>query len=330
MNETAIPAEAEDRPLRVFCGTAHLALGHAIAKWLDCELSPLRIRHFADGEIHLSCDGSVRGTDAYIIQPTCHPVNDNLIELLICIDALRRASASHITAVVPYFGYARQEKKDLPREPITARLVADLLERAGANRVMAMDLHAGAIQGFFDVPVDHLTAANVLAAALQESRSSNMVVVSPDEGGVKLARRYAVALSAPLAVVYGHDNTTGLGVPQVAGDVRGVKPVIVEDMITTGASVLRACDALLARGCERAITIVATHGVFVGSALERVCEREEVLRVFVTDTVPQPLADQCPKLQVVSVASLFGEAIYRAHRHESISSLFAMQSGAQA
>jgi ribose-phosphate pyrophosphokinase len=282
----------------------------------------MRIRQFADGEIHLRCEETVRGADAYVIQPTCFPVNDRLVELLICLDALRRASAFRITAVIPYFGYARQEKKDLPREPITAKLVADLLQHAGANRVMAMDLHADAIQGFFCVPVDHLTAANLLARELGRDLPSEAVVVSPDEGGVKKARRVAATLGARLAVAYHQDSAGGGTESYLAGDVEGRSPIVVEDMITTGRSVAGVCDLLLTHGCRPDIRVAATHAVLAGDALERLAARAEVVRIVVTDTIPVPQARRHPKLTIVSVAGLFSEAIRRANHNESISSLF--------
>jgi len=313
---------AASAPMRILAGTAHPDLGRRIAEPLQGRLSSMRVRHFADGEIYLSCDESVRGVDAYVVQPTCPPVDDSLIELLICIDALRRASARRITAVIPYFGYARQEKRDTLREPITARLVADLLECAGANRVMVMDLHSPAIQGFFRVPVDHLTAVNLLCSVLSETIRPGSVVVSPDEGGVKLARRYAQRLDLPLAVVYASESALDNGgAREVAGDVGGACPIIVEDMITTGSSVLAAVDALLAKGCAPSITVVATHNVMPDRTLVRLCERDEIQQVIVTDTVPQKFEKPYPKATVVSVAGIFSEAIGRIHEDESITGL---------
>jgi len=224
--------------------------------------------------------------------------------------------------VIPYFGYARQEKKDLPREPISARLVADLLEEAGANRVMVMDLHAGAIQGFFRIPVDHLTAAPMLARHIRRKPADRLVVVSPDEGGVKHARRFAELLNAPLAVVYAASTRQSDKPREVAGDVRDAVPVIVEDLVATGASVLRACDALMARGSRPEIIVVATHGLFVNDGWSRIAAREEIRRVIVTDTVPQVQQGNSDKLEVCSVAGVLAEAIRRAHMHRSISTLF--------
>lgn len=308
--------------LRLYWGTAHEDLGERIAEKLSCESARLPIRQFADGEFHLVSPHSVRGADVFVVQPTCPPVNDNLLQLLIAVDSLRRASAKRVTAVIPYFGYARQEKKDLPREPVSARLVADLLEEAGANRVMVMDLHAGAIQGFFRIPVDHLTAVPTLVRQIRQQPMERLVVVSPDEGGVKHARRFAELLDAPLAVVYAAATRRSEGPREVAGEVRDASPVIVEDLIATGTSVLRACDALLAKGSRPNITVVATHGLFVAGGWSRIAAREEIRRVIVTDTVPQPPRSVEEKLEVCSIAGLLAEAIRRAHTHRSISTLF--------
>ena len=310
-------------PIRVFSGTAHPELAQAIVSHLGIEGGKASIRHFSDGEIHVQFEESVRGADVYVVQPTCPVVDDNLMELMICLDALRRASVNRLTAVIPYYGYARQEKKDLPREPITAKLVADLLVKAGANRLMVMDLHAGAIQGFFNIPVDHLTAERVLVKHLEQEHVSDLVVVSPDEGRVKQARRIASALGAPLAVAYRGEDGCAEGVPlQLAGDVRNRAPLIVEDMITTGQSVLDACDTLVACGCRAEIRIACTHGVFAADAIERLTARDEIMEIVTTDTVPQARVKHLPKFTVLSIAHVFGEAIRRANGNVSISSLF--------
>ncbi len=310
-------------PIRVFSGTAHPALARAIVEHLGMETGKLTVRYFSDGEIHARFEESVRGADVYVVQPTCPPVDDHLVELMVCLDALRRASVHRLTAVIPYFGYARQEKKDLPREPITAKLVADLIVKAGANRLMVMDLHAGAIQGFFNIPVDHLTAEHVLAAHIAARKIADMVVVSPDEGRVKQARRIAGALKAPLAVVYRAEPECGSchGL-KLAGDVMNRAPIIVEDMVTSGQSVLDACDVLLEAGCLPSIRIVCTHAVLAGDAAGRLAARPEIAEVVVTDTVPHDHASLGPKFSVLSVANVFGEAIRRANRNLSISSLF--------
>ena len=313
--------------LKIFSGPGNPALSQSVADWLQVSLGQFHYTQFADGENYVRFEESVRGTDAYFIQPTCPPVDTNLVVLLEAIDALRRASAWRITPVIPYYGYARQEKKDAPREPITAKLVADILTTAGANRVMCLDLHADAIQGFFNIPVDHLTAINLFvdyfsrkwdAAAMQQ-----IVVVSPDEGRVKKVRKVVQALKAPLAVGYKHHPSHGeTEVTHLAGDVRGKIPVIVEDMITTGGSILQAVDALLAHGCKPEIHIAATHGIFARDAVERLCSRPEIASIVVTDSVPLAPEKRDAKITVLSVASMFGEAIHRASNDLSITSLF--------
>lgn len=309
--------------LKVFAGSAHPDLAKAVTEYLGIPLGQLEIRRFSDGETYVKFAESVRGADTYIIQPTSPPVDTHLMELLICMDALRRASAYRVTAVIPYYGYARQEKKDAPREPITAKLVADLLTAAGASRVMCMDLHAEAIQGFFNLPVDHLTAINLLSDYFRRHRPDNCVVVSPDEGRVKKTRRVVATLQAPLAVGYkhhpGHQETE---VTHLAGDVRDKTPIIIEDMITSGGSILEAVDSLLAAGCKPEIHVACTHGIFSGDAVKRLVARDEIAEIVVTDTVPLPAAKHHPKIKVLSVASLFGEAIHRANSDLSITSLF--------
>jgi len=308
--------------LKLFAGTANPQLAKAIADYLHLPLGDLKISRFSDGETYVKFNESVRGVDAFVIQPTSPPVDNNLVQLLILMDALRRASADRITAVISYYGYARQEKKDAPREPITAKMVADILTAAGANRIVTMDLHAEAIQGFFNIPVDHLTAVSVISQYIGDKNLANMVIVSPDEGRVKKVRQVTGRLNAPLAVGYkyrpGHQVSE---VTHLAGDVRDKVPIIVEDMITTGGSVNECVDALLKHGCKPEIYIAATHGVLTGPAFERLA-RPEIKEVIITDTIPLP--DNCSlgKLKVLSVASLFGEAIRRVHEDLSITSLF--------
>lgn len=309
--------------LKLFAGTGNPELAQAVAEWLQLPLGMLKISHFADGETYVKFEESVRGTDVYVLQPTCPPVDANVMELLICLDALRRASAARITAVIPYYGYARQEKKDAPREPITAKLIADLITSAGASRVMCMDLHADAIQGFFNLPVDHLTAINLLSDYFVKKKLDDIVVVSPDEGRVKKTRKVMAALNAPLAVGYKHHP--GLGVTQVthlAGDVKGKTPIIIEDMITTGGSIIEAVDALLAHGCKPEIYVACTHGILAGGAVERLTSRPEIAEIVTTDTVPLPADQRHKKIKILSVAALFGEAIHRANNDLSITSLF--------
>ncbi len=312
-----------DHEIKLFAGSGNPKLAASIAECLQLPLGNLKLTTFADGEKYIKFEESVRGADAYVIQPTCPPVDNNLVELLLCLDALRRASAWRITAVIPYYGYARQEKKDKPREPIAAKLVADIVSAAGANRVMCMDLHAEAIQGFFNLPVDHLTAINLLSDYFAKKNLKDIVVVSPDEGRVKKSRKVVSALNAPLAVGYKHHP--GLEVTEVthlAGDVQDKIPIIIEDMITSGGSMVEAVDALLAHGCRPEIYIACTHGIFARDAVERLTSRPEIAEIVTTDTVPLPPEKRHPKIRCLSVASLFGEAIYRANNDLSITSLF--------
>src|SRR5579871_4447843 len=314
---------AVEHELKFFAGPGNPALAQSVADWLGVPLGKMLYTQFPDGENYVRFEESVRGADAYIFQPTCPPADTNLVVLLEAIDALRRASTWRITPVLSYYGYARQEKKDAPREPITAKLVADIITAAGANRVMCMDLHADAIQGFFNLPVDHLTAINLLSDYFLARNLENIVVVSPDEGRVKKSRKVVAALNAPLAVGYkhhpGHEITE---VTHLAGDVQGKTPIIVEDMITSGGSMIEAVDSLLAHGCNPEIYIACTHGVFAGNAVERLTSRPEIAEIVTTDTIPLPPEKRHPKIKCLSVASLFGEAIHRANNDLSITSLF--------
>lgn len=324
--ETPASSASGQHELKVFAGPGNPHLGLAVADWLNIPLGRMHYSQFADGENYVRFEESVRGVDAYIIQPTCPPVDTNLVVLFEAIDALRRASAWRITPVIPYYGYARQEKKDAPREPITAKLIADLLVAAGSNRVMCLDLHADAIQGFFNIPVDHLTAINMFteyfSRKMQEGMD-NIVVVSPDEGRVKKVRQVVQKLQTPLAVGYKHHPGHMVSeVTHLAGDVRGKIPVIIEDMITTGGSIIQAVDALLAAGCAPQIYIAATHGILARNAVERLCSRPEIAEIIITDSVPLPPEKQHPKIKVLSVAAMFGEAIHRANNDMSITSLF--------
>ncbi len=306
----------------VFAGTAHPDLGRRIAYELDVPLGHVEIDRFHDGEVYIRFEDTVRGKDVFLIQPTGPPVDVNLMELLVMIDALKRASAGRITAVIPYYGYARQEKKDQPREPITAKLVADILTTAGASRVMVMDLHAPAIQGFFNIPVDHLTAQNLISSRVQQKGLTDFVVVSPDEGMAKKARRVANVLGMPLAVGYKfHPEHKATRVTHLAGDVKGKTCLIVEDMISTGGSMMAAVDMLLEHGANPDIHIAASHGLFTDKAVERL-SRPEVAEVLVTNSLPQDGASGLASLQVLDVSPLFAEAILRVHKNESISGLF--------
>ncbi|MEN6372584.1 MAG: ribose-phosphate pyrophosphokinase [Armatimonadota bacterium] len=307
--------------LKLFAGTANRPLAEKISEYLGSPLGDLTISRFTDGECYVKFKESVRGVDAFVIQPTCPPVDTNLVELLILVDALRRASAASVTAVVPYYGYARQEKKDAPREPITAKLIADILTAAGANRIVTMDLHASAIQGFFNIPVDHLTAVPAIANYFKEKKLDNTVIVSTDEGRVKTVRQVSSRLKAPIAVGYKfHPEHQQTEMTHLAGDVKGKTPIIVEDIITTGGSITECVDALLAHGCNPEIYIAATHGVLTGPAFERL-SRPEIKEVVITDTLPKP-EGKLDSLKVLSVAPLFAEVIRRVHEDESITSLF--------
>ncbi|MEN6519556.1 MAG: ribose-phosphate pyrophosphokinase [Armatimonadota bacterium] len=307
--------------LKLFAGTGNRPLAEKISEYLGSPLGDLTISRFTDGECYVKFKESVRGVDAFVIQPTCPPVDTNLVELLILIDALRRASAASVNAVVPYYGYARQEKKDAPREPITAKLIADILTAAGANRIVTMDLHASAIQGFFNIPVDHMTAVPAIASYFKEKNLDNTVIVSTDEGRVKTVRQVSSRLKAPIAVGYKfHPEHQQTEMTHLAGDVKGKTPIIVEDIITTGGSITECVDALLAHGCNPEIYIAATHGVLTGPAFERL-NRPEIKEVVITDTLPRP-EGKLDSLKVLSVAPLFAEAIRRVHEEESITSLF--------
>lgn len=310
------------RELKIFSGSANITLAKGIAEYLKTDLGVLRTRRFADGELYVKFEESVRGGDVFLIQPTCPPVDLHLVELLVVLDALRRASAERITAVIPYYGYARQEKKERPREPITAKLIADLIKTAGADRVITMDLHSEAIQGFFDVPVDHLTAIPMLSNVIRDIGPENIVVVSPDEGRVKKARMVANRLGATLAVSYKfHPAANEAEVTHIAGDVKGKVPIIVEDMIATGSSIRECVNILLEHGALPEIYVACTHGLFIGNARENLV-RPEIRKIIVTDTVPIPPERALDNVEVVSVAPLFGEAIVRLRENRSISSLF--------
>lgn len=311
--------------LRIFSGSANPEFATLVADNLGIQLGNSQITRFSDGEIKVQFNESVRGNDVYIVQPTCPPVNENLMELFIMIDALKRASARKITAVIPYYGYACQEKKDHSREPITARLVANFLERAGIDRVITIDLHAGAIQGFFDVPVDHLTAVPLFASYFKQKQILNPVFVSADEGRAKHVRQVSSRVGAPLAVGYKfHPDTMVSDLTHLAGDVKGKTPVIIEDMIRTGGSLVECVKSLLKNGCNPEIYIAATHGVFTNSSFEKL-SIPEIKEVVVTDTIPLQLQNgvEIPtKFKVLSVSIIFAEAIRRIHNNESISLLY--------
>ena len=277
---------------------------------------------FSEGEIRVKINENVRGKDVFIIQPTCPPTNENLMELLIMMDALRRASAHRITAVIPYFGYARQDRKDQPRVPITAKLVANLLTVAGANRILTMDLHAGQIQGFFDIPVDHLFSVGVLVDYFSKMNIKDLVVVSPDVGSIKMARAYAKRVSADLAIIdkrrVSPEKAEAI---HIMGEVEGKNVIIVDDMIATGSSLIEAVEALK-KAKAKAIYAAIAHGILSGPAIQRIEECKGLEKLLITDSVPLPEDKKHPKIEVLSVASLLAEAIKRIHNEESVSCLF--------
>ncbi len=308
----------------ILSGNANRPLAQKICEKLGKTLGECDVRRFSDGEVFVEIRENVRGRDVYIIQPTCRPVNDTLMELLIMIDALKRASAKEITAVVPYYGYGRQDRKVAPRTPITAKLAADLLVAAGATRVVSMDLHAGQIQGFFDIPFDNLFSQPVLLEHLKERMKGvgELVIVSPDAGGVERARSYAKRLDAGVAMI--DKRRTGPNVAKamnIVGDVSGKTAIILDDMFDTAGTLIEAAQAVLAHGATR-VFAAATHGVLSGPAIERI-ETSPIEAVIVTDTIPLcEDAKKCSKITQLSVADLLAEAIYRIHNYDSVSSLF--------
>ena len=304
-------------------GNAHPELAEAIASFLETPLGKAKITRFSDGESFCEIGENVRGVDAFVIQPTCSPVNDTVMELCIMCDALRRASASSITAVIPYYGYARQDRKVAPRTPITSKLVADLLVAAGVTRVVSMDLHAGQIQGFFNIPFDHLFAMPVMLEELRKTHDSSAVFVSPDAGGVERARAFSKRLNASLAIIDKRRERANVAeVMNLIGDVKGRDCIIVDDMIDTAGTLEGAARALAERGAK-SIVACASHGVLSGPAVQRI-SRSPLSSVVVTDTIPLSAeAKACEKIRQVSIARLLGEAIKRIQMADSVSSLFA-------
>lgn len=311
-----------DREPTIFSGNACPRLATAIAEHLGLKLGDIYVGNFADGEVQCQLRENVRGQDVFIIQSACRPVNRNLMELLIMIDAAKRASAGRITAVVPYFGYARQDKKVTPRVPITAKLVADMITVAGADRMVSMDLHAGQIQGFFNIPVDHLFAAPIAVDLIKSLGLDKLVIVSPDAGGVERARANAKRLNADLAIIdKRRSEPNKVEAMNVIGRVRDRTAVIYDDIVDTAGTLMEAVDALYDQGAA-GVYAFATHPVLSGKACERV-ENGRIEKVFVTDTIPlRSVATNCPKIEVHSVAALFGDAIRSIHEETSISSLF--------
>jgi ribose-phosphate pyrophosphokinase len=323
--------------LKVFSGRAHPALAEEICARMGIGLGRVTLYSFSDGENYVQIEENVRGADVFVIQPTCPPVNDHLMELLIMLDAFKRSSARRITAVLPYYGYARQDRKDKPRVPITSKLVADLITAAGADRVLTVDLHASQIQGFFDIPVDHLFAAPVLVGHLRALGLEDVTIVSPDAGGVERARAYAKRLGAQLAIVdkrrvaiedAAHDPNkpkprSQAEVMNIIGDVEDRNVFIVDDIIDTAGTLIHTAQALLAKGAK-SISAAATHAVLSGPAIDRI-NKSQLQQVIATNSMPTTDKEQdCPRLKALSIAELLAEAIKRIHSEDSVSSLFEM------
>lgn len=309
--------------LKLFSGSAHPQLAREIADHLGVPLGQARLQRFPDTEVSFQIEENIRGTDVFVVQPTCRPVDEHLVELCIMIDAFRRSSAARITAVMPYYGYARQDRKDKPRVPISAKLVANLLCAAGVSRVLTMDLHKAQIQGFFDIPVDHLFAAPVIIDYLARQRYAKLTIVSPDAGGAERARAYAKRLGAELAIIdKRRSSETGAAeVMHVIGDVSGRTCIIQDDIIDTAGTIQKAAVALKDAGAERVLAC-AVHGVLSGPALERI-EQAPIERLIVTDTIPQDdIRRRCSKVHTLSVARLLAQAIRSIHEESSVSSLF--------
>jgi ribose-phosphate pyrophosphokinase len=308
--------------LKFFTGNSNPQLAEGVCSYMEMDLGVIQVRRFSDGEIFVEIGENVRGKDVFVMQSTCSPVNDNLMELLIIMDALRRASARRITAVMPYYGYARQDRKVAPRVPITAKLVADIITAAGARRVLTMDLHAGQIQGFFNIPVDNLFAAPLLLNYIKEHFKDNLVIVSPDVGGVERARAFAKRLNAQIAIIdKRRDRPNSSEVMHIVGNVKDCTVVLLDDMVDTAGTLAKAAVALAEQGAKK-IHACATHPVLSGSALDSIM-KSPMDQLVVTDTIPiEDKARICPKIKVLSVAPLLGEAIRRIHDEDSVSSLF--------
>jgi ribose-phosphate pyrophosphokinase len=310
--------------MKLFSGRANPELAQRMADYLGLPLGRITIGNFPDGEISCKIEEDVRGRDIFIVQPTCAPVNENIMELLIMIDSFKRASAERITAVMPYFGYARQDRKDEGRVPITAKLVANIITRAGVGRVLTMDLHAAQIQGFFDIPVDHLFAAPVIDDYFHSLslRNGDFVVVSPDEGAIKRVLRHAAQLNAQLAIVdkrrIGGSSTRQANL--IGAPIEGKVAIIFDDMISTGSSICGAAE-MVAKGGAREIYLAVTHGILCGNAIELLA-RAPVKEIVITDSIPLTVERRLPNIRVLSIATLLGEAVKRIHRNESVSSLF--------
>ncbi len=310
------------RDLKLFTGNSNLALAREIAQYIGQDLNQATVTTFSDGEIRVRIDENVRGGDVFLIQSCCHPVNTSIMELLLLIDAVKRSSASRITAVIPYYGYGRQDRKDQPRVPISAKLIADLITAAGANRILTMDLHAGPIQGFFNIPVDHLYAMPVLLDYIKKQNVSDLVIVSPDAGGVERARAFAKRLNSSLAIIdKRRESPNQAEVMNIIGDVQDKHALLFDDMIDTAGTIVQTAQTCMDNGALSAWA-GSTHAVLSGPALERL-QSSCLHEVMVTNTIPLNGKDQqCPKLKTLTVAPLLGEAILRIHREESVTSLF--------
>lgn len=308
--------------IKIFTGNANPGLAREICEFLHLPLGASSVKTFADGEIYLQIQENVRGTDAFVVQPTCKPVDRNLMELLLIMDALKRASADRVTAVLPYYGYARQDRKDKPRVPISAKLVAKLLQTAGADRVLCLDLHAAQIQGFFDVPVDHLFATPVMIEYLKTNRPNGACVVSPDAGGVERARAFAKRLSMPLAIIdKRREEVNTAEVMHIIGDVAGMNCLMVDDLIDTAGTLVKGADALMNAGAA-SVMACATHGVLSHPAIERI-EKSRIREVVLTNSIPlSEEALRSPKIRALSVAPLLARAIQSIHEETSVSTLF--------
>lgn len=308
--------------IKLLSGNIHPVLSKEVAEYLGIPLCDTIITTFSDGEFMVKINENIRGSDVFVLQPTCPPVNDNIMELLLLTDALKRASAGRITAVIPYYGYARQDRKVQPRVPISSKLIADLITVAGANRVLTVDLHAGQIQGFFNIPVDHLYASPVLLEYIRRCNFKNLVIVSPDAGGVERARAFAKRLNASLAIIDKRREKANISeVMNVIGDVKGKETIILDDMIDTAGTITQAAAALKEKGAKRVLA-ACTHAVLSGPAIERI-NNSVMEEIIVTNTIPlDSKKEKCKKLTVLSIANLLGEAIKRIHEESSISSLF--------
>ncbi len=324
---------SDDKRFKLFSGTANPRLSEDVAKHIGVSVGQVKLQRFADGEVYFQLLENVRGVDVFVVQPTCYPVDQHLVELLIMIDALKRASAARITAVVPYYGYARQDRKDRPRVAISAKLVADLLTTAGANRALFVDLHAAQIQGFFDIPVDHLFASPVLVSYFRELNLPKLTVVSPDAGGVERARFFAQKMGAPLAIVDKRRTEMNVAeVMNVVGDVEGLNCLIIDDIVDTAGTLVKTVDALYENGAA-AVYACASHAVLSGPAIDRIAN-SRLAQLVVTDTIPlretaqkltvpaNDAAQTLPKIKVLSIAGLLGAAIESIHMETSVSTLF--------